>query len=437
MNRLILTTIVATAVAVLGQISTAATVVSYTHNSGNGGHLGTVSGGDLYKPPVSGTGTGAIGSNVSDNNTWGTGSTSTATGPDIGSTWRMAALLKVGAILSADGSDAFTTPGDLNQPLALTLTLGGQTAGTNSAGYAPQAYLWGIDASASGTTGWWGTAGTATQAVSNATPLTPGQWNAGAGTWTFDLSTGGLATSDTGDIFGIAVVGNENAVANESLSWARNSSSLTVAPAAGATVLVDFSAAESTPGGLQGGNYWNTVGDNNANSLLGSSTGLDSGWDVTVTDGGTYTGFGGTAINGNGDAAPFDQSFAIIDGIFSNHAQAAGTATITFTNLTPDTDYDFSTYSDRAGGWADGVISTTVGTGPASVAILKDAVTDFTMTSDASGTIAFTFVEGPGESSNVGDNAVLNALSMTEVPEPSTLALAAMGLAGLVRRRRA
>ena len=232
-------------------------------------------------------------------------------------------------------------------------------------------------------------------------------------------------------------MGNENAVANESLSWARNSSSLAVAPAAGATVLVDFSAAENSPGGLQGGNYWNTVGDNTANSLIGAATGLDSGWDVTVTHGGTYTGFGGTAINGDGDAAPFDQSFAIIDGIYSNHAQAAGTATITFTNLTPDTDYDFSTYSDRAGGWADGVISTTVGTGPASVAILKDAVTDFTMTSDASGTIAFTFVEGPGESSNVGDNAVLNALSMTEVPEPSTLALAAMGLAGLVRRRRA
>ena len=166
MNRPILTTVVAAAVAVLGQLGNAATVVSYTYNSGNGGHLGTVSGGDLYKPPVSTAGTGAIGSNVNDNNTWGTGSTSTATGPDIGSTWRMAALLKVGAILAADGSDAFSTPGDLNQPLALTLTLGGQTAGTNSANYAPLAYLWGIDAGASGTSGWWGTAGTATQAVS-------------------------------------------------------------------------------------------------------------------------------------------------------------------------------------------------------------------------------------------------------------------------------
>ena len=264
MNRLILTVAIAMALAVLAQTGSAATTVSYTYNGGNGGHLGTVSGGDLYKPGVSGAGTGAIGSNVNDNNTWGTNSTSTATGPDIGSTWRMAALLKVGAILGADGSDVFATTGDLNQPLALTLTLGGQTAGTNSAGYAPQAYLYGIDAGPSGATGWGGAADKVTKAVTSLTTLTPGQWTAGSGTWSFNLATSGLVTGDTGDIFGIAVVGNEDAVASESLSWARNSSSLTVARAGEKTALVDFSSAESTPGGLQGGNYWNTVGNTNA-----------------------------------------------------------------------------------------------------------------------------------------------------------------------------
>ena len=179
------------------------------------------------------------------------------------------------------------------------------------------------------------------------------------------------------------------------------------------TVLVDFSAASSTPGGLQGGNHWNTVGNTSLTDLLDAATGSDSGWNVQVTDGGTYTGFGGTAINGDGAAAPFDQSFAIVDGIYSNHANAAGTSTITFTGLAGNASYDFSTYSDRASGWANGLIATTVGTGPASVALTKDSVTDFTIVSNGSGTIEFTFVEGPGESSPAGHNSVLNALSIT------------------------
>ena len=185
-----------------------------------------------------------------------------------------------------------------------------------------------------------------------------------------------------------------------------------------ATVLVDFSSAQSTPPGPQGGNYWNTIGTTAVTSLLDSATGLGSGWDIKVDDGGTATGFGGTGINGNGAAAPFDQTFAIVDGIFSNRANAAGTSTITFTGLAGNTPYGFSTYSDRASGWANSVIATTVGTGPASVALLKDSVTDFTVTSSGSGSIAFTFAEGPGESSPVGNNSVLNALSMTGAPGP-------------------
>lgn len=179
------------------------------------------------------------------------------------------------------------------------------------------------------------------------------------------------------------------------------------------TVLVDFSAAQSTPGGPQGGDYWNTIGNTAVTALLDAAGGAGSGWDVQVTHGGGSTGLGGTAINGDGAAAPFDQSFAIIDGIYSNRASAAGTSTITFTGLAGNKPYSFSTYSDRAGGWADSVISTTVGTGPASVALLKDSVTDFTITSSPSGKIAFTFVEGPGESSPVGNNSVLNAVRLT------------------------
>jgi len=181
---------------------------------------------------------------------------------------------------------------------------------------------------------------------------------------------------------------------------------------------VDFSSAQSTPAGPQGGNYWNTVASTSQSDLLDAATGSDSGWNIQVALGGGSTGFGGTAINGDGAGAPFDQSFAIVDGIYSNRATGAGTSTITITGLAGNTSYKFSTYSDRASGWADGVIATTVGTAPSSVALLKDSVTDFTIVSSGSGAIAFTFVEGPGESSTIGDNCVLNALSLTGPPGP-------------------
>lgn len=401
-------------------------------------NLQTVSGGDLFKPLTTVT-SASIGSNATDTNLWGTGSTAGATGPDINSTWRASALFKVGTALNASASDPFAATGDLAQRLNLTLTL--KVSGTgpnNSAGFAPLAAIYGVDTSASGTTGWWGTADLTTQSVSSATALSKGTYNATDDTWTFNLSVpAGFTTADTGDIIGIAIVGNENAIADESITFAETGSTLTIAQDNRKSALIDFSAAASTPGGAVAGNHWNTVGNTAVNNLIEVESGVDSGWNVQVTDGGGATGFGGTAIDGDGDGAPFDQSFAIIDGIFSNQPTAAGTATITFTDLEPDTDYDFVTYSDRDTSWADGIIATTIGTGPSSLLITKDVVTRFRITSNGSGTLAFTFVEDPSFGGPSGLNAVLNALRITEVPAPSALpaGLALLGLAAMCRRR--
>lgn len=207
-----------------------------------------------------------------------------------------------------------------------------------------------------------------------------------------------------------------------------------------ATSLIDFSSATPTPATAQGGNFWTGVNTNNPTNLLLTTDGSDSGWDVTVTwvTPTTVAGFGGNGIAGDGDVAPFDQSFAIIDGIYSSRNTAV--VTITLTNLSPNSLYDFVAYTDRVTNWSpgNGLISTTVGTGPSGLVTLKDSLTSFSITADGTGTAAFTFVEGGNDSPIPGDGIVLNALSVTQVPEPSCLALLGI-VAGtcFLRRRRA
>ncbi len=203
-----------------------------------------------------------------------------------------------------------------------------------------------------------------------------------------------------------------------------------------ATVLIDFSTADTTfPGNPAGGNHWTRIGTTTATTLLDASTGSNLTWTTTVSFSSGNANFGGTAINGNGAAAPFDQGFAIIDGIFSN--QPTGIATITVANLVPTTTYAFSTYNDREINWTNGVLNTTIGSGgPSNLTVLKDTVNDFNITSDASGQIAFTF----SESSFVSGSTVLNALSITgpaAIPEPSTSLMALLGLSifGFRRKR--
>jgi len=206
------------------------------------------------------------------------------------------------------------------------------------------------------------------------------------------------------------------------------------------TTLVDFSSATPTPGTAQGGNFWTEVGSDAATNLLDTTDGSNTGWVITTnTSASARVGYGGNGINGDGAAAPFDQSFAIIDGLYSSSPGADGLGIITLSNLSANTTYDFVVYTDRATSWspANGEINTTVGTGPSALVTPKDALTSFSIISDDFGVAAFTITEGPtGDFSGVG--IVLNAMSITEaIPEPATTVLFfAAGAGFLLRRRR-
>jgi hypothetical protein len=202
--------------------------------------------------------------------------------------------------------------------------------------------------------------------------------------------------------------------------------------ASASTVFIDWSTSASTPGGADSnGNHWNSLNPG-ATDLLGSD-GVATTWDVTTAildnpGSGDDSGFGGTGINGPTGSAPFDQSFAVIDGIYSQ--SASGFATISFSDLDLSSVYNFSAIGGRNSGGIDGNIEVTTGTGTGGTLLNDGTILDFSVTSDASGVIVLKFA-GPDS----GQNATFNALSITSVPEPSTTALLGLGGLALILRR--
>lgn len=217
-------------------------------------------------------------------------------------------------------------------------------------------------------------------------------------------------------------------------------------PGQAETVLVDFSTATAEPGVADSnGNRWNTVGTVGTNSVAANfaatalidTAGASVPWQIAYTgSGNTNTGFGGNGINGPAGPAPLDQSFAVIDGIFSQNSGGTGVATITYTGLVGNSEYTLSLIGGRASGGEDGVVTVTTGTGTGGALLNNGTVLNFAVTSDASGSIAFTFNEGVN-TSNPFNGSTLNAMSITGVvPEPGSMALLGLGGLLIARRRR-
>jgi hypothetical protein len=202
--------------------------------------------------------------------------------------------------------------------------------------------------------------------------------------------------------------------------------------ASAATVLIDWSTADSTPGGADSNGYhWNSV-DAGATNLVGSD-GVATTWDVTAavldnSGNGNDSGFGGAGVNGPIGSAPFDQLFAVTDGIYSQ--SETGYATISFSDLDLSSVYNFSAIGGRNSGGVDGTIAVTTGTGTGGTLLNDGTILDFSVTSDASGDIVLVFAAP-------SSNATFNALSITTaVPEPSFTALLGLGGLALILRRR-
>ncbi len=248
---------------------------------------------------------------------------------------------------------------------------------------------------------------------------------------------------------------------------------LVAASANAATVLIDWSTNQTAPSPDTNGNYWNTLGPAGVGSdftatALTASNNTASGWSVAatldaVTSNSTGAGFGGAGINGPvGATSPFNTTGGdrpTVDGMYSNY-NANGTAVITFTGLAANTQYDFSAIGGRASGGNDGfikVITGAFGAGGSDIDLLETSggtgkyaaddfldtfsllndgtILNFSVTSDGSGSIAFDFFEGQNDTDG-GSNSTFNALSITEIPEPSAALLGGLGFMMLLRRRR-
>ena len=209
--------------------------------------------------------------------------------------------------------------------------------------------------------------------------------------------------------------------------------------------LIDLHTAFTPPAGADAnGNHWNAIGGAatyttpvTVSNLKTTSNGATT-WDLTVSglvDKPSPQGDVGWSGGGVGLAgpAPFDQDFAYKDGIFSQDSNAK--ATITLADLTPNTQYNFTAIGGRTSTGANGVITVTTGTGTGGTLLNTGALLDFSVVSNASGVIAFTF--NSANASSGGTSSNMSAFRMQIIPEPASLALAGVGaLLVLPRRRR-
>ncbi|MDP4721752.1 MAG: PEP-CTERM sorting domain-containing protein [Akkermansiaceae bacterium] len=211
-------------------------------------------------------------------------------------------------------------------------------------------------------------------------------------------------------------------------------------PTHAATVLIDWGSAATQTSPDSNSNQWNTIGDINGRgnvsaTALNDTSGNASGWSVAVAFTAGNNGWGGTGINGPvGGTSPFNTTGAdraSVDGIFSN--APAGSVTITFTGLSLNTLYNLSLIGGRASTGTNGTITIDTGTGSGGTLLNDGTVLDLAITSNGSGSIAFTLVD---PTTLTQSSATFNAMSITAVPEPSSSALIVLACSGFIFRRK-
>jgi len=283
--------------------SAPAALIALDNTSDRGGALGYTAGGDLWNPGINTNPPVRIGSNSADSNTWGTGQTASATGPDVGSTWRGNIVVRASSVLDADPTDSLNSITDLNhRPTALTLTLSvGALGAANTPTYAPQAYYNGVITQTSATSGYWGAWDTAAQGADssntvagayddadNSGSITPGDL--------YEFTFSGISgLQNTTDFISFAVVGNANAVANEELRF-NNAQLEVVAPQGIGTLLVVDKASGNggTTGWMSGGDLYKPEIGGKPEVYIGSNSADSNTWGTNQTSAATGPDIGST-----------------------------------------------------------------------------------------------------------------------------------------------
>lgn len=209
--------------------------------------------------------------------------------------------------------------------------------------------------------------------------------------------------------------------------------SLAIGSSASATmVLIDFNNSNgSTSGADTNGNYWTTISSTGTTPNLISSSNQATGISLTLTmTNPTFEGFAGAGANnldtGATATSPFNQSFAYLDGLYTNSNSSDG-INIALSGLLPNTLYSFSTYGRRNSSWANASIDILLGSGSSTTATLA-TVTSFSATSTAGGLITIRYRD---TTAAAGENALLNAMSISFIPEPSSCSILAFGMISL------
>lgn len=213
---------------------------------------------------------------------------------------------------------------------------------------------------------------------------------------------------------------------------------------ASAAVLIDFSDGQGSAaaGAETNGSFWNTVDGGNdvtVSNLRDSATGMSTLIDMRVVFTTSLNGqasYSGAGNPGDNAApAPFNLEFARADSIFANGGSSGDFATISFSDLVANSEYEFLVYVGRTTG-GSGLFEVTAGTavGTGTTVVANRTAETFNILSSATGTAAFTFKENDATSSTA-NAASFAALQVTQVPEPSSALLLGFGSFALALRR--